>query len=264
MMADHKPSRACYQHGCPSPACARANYQYMSRLRLEYHHGQRRRTGATQARVHTERLLALGWSQAQVARASRLAHRTIGSVLAGVPIISNRTAFAILSIPIGPAPADSRDIDATGTIRRIRALVAIGWPVAQLADQFGMYPTALGSVARGERTRVRTATAKTIALHYRVLCQIPGPSQRARNEARRKGWHGPLAWGDIDNPDCQPETGQPPSTTTSHRKVRADVGRVARLTRAGKSAAEIALQLGCHPRTVIRARGRIREVEVAA
>jgi hypothetical protein len=179
----HTPSRGCYQRGCQSAECAQENYQYMSRLRLDHHRGQKRRCNAAQSRHHVERLLAVGWHQAQIARAAGLAHRTVGSVMAGADTISKRTALALLSVPVGPAPGGHRDVDATGTVRRVRALVAIGWPVAHLAQQFGMYPTALGNIARGELQNVRATTADTVALHYQHLARTPGLSQRARNEA---------------------------------------------------------------------------------
>lgn len=207
-MTTHTPSRACHMRGCPSPACARANYRYMARLRLEHSRGQRRRTDATQTRTHIQRLHAAGWTQAQIARTANLAHRTIGSITSGAPTISNRTALAILNIPIGPAPDDHRDVDATGTIRRLRALAAIGWSLTELGDRIGMYPTAIGNIARGQLDHVRATTAERVARAYRDMSRIPGPSQRAINEARNKGWHGPLAWDDIDNPTCQPEVEQ--------------------------------------------------------
>jgi hypothetical protein len=204
----HTPSRGCYQRGCRRPECAHANYQYMSRLRLEHHRGQRRRTDATQTRHHIERLIAADWTQAQIARSAGLAHHLIGDIRRGQAIVANSTALAILSIPIGPAPADTRDVDATGTVRRLRALVAIGWPIEQLAPQFGIFSTALGNIARGELTHVRATTADTVALHYQHLTRTPGPSNRSRILARKKGWHGPAAWDDIDDPAAMPEVGQ--------------------------------------------------------
>ena len=35
---------------------------------------------------------------------------------------------------------------------------------------------------------------------------------RARLYAQRNGWHGPLAWDDIDNPNEQPETAEDDAT----------------------------------------------------
>ncbi|MDX3713435.1 hypothetical protein PV733_31730 [Streptomyces europaeiscabiei] len=206
-MTTHTPSRGCYQRGCQSDECKQINYQYMSRLRLDHHRGQRRRTDATQSRHHVERLLAADWTQAQIARAARLAHRTIGAVITGAPNVSTQTALAILSVPIGPAPADTRDVDATGTTRRIRALVACGWPIAHLANRFGMYPTALGNIARGQLAHVRATTADLIALDYRELSETAGPSQRSRSKAAANGWAPPAAWDDetIEDPNAHPE-----------------------------------------------------------
>lgn len=206
----HTPSRGCYQRGCQKPGCARENYRYMSRLRLEHHRGQRRRTDATQTRHHVERLIAADWTQAQIARAAGLAHHLIGDIRRGQPNVANSTALAILSVPIGPAPADIRDVDATGTTRRLRALVAIGWPIDQLAPQLGIFPTALGNIARGELAQVRIVTADAVAFLYQHLVRQPGPSNRARILARKKGWHGPAAWDGaaIDDPAAVPEIEQ--------------------------------------------------------
>lgn len=209
MTTDHTPSRACYLRGCPSPECRQENYRYMSRIRLEHHRGQRRRCDATQSRHHIERLLAAGWTQAQIARAAGLVHHLVSDVRRGKQTISNHTAYAILSVPIGSPPTDTRDVDATGTMRRLRALVAIGWPIEQLAPQLGIFPTALGNIARGELRNVRATTADAVALLYQQLVRQPGPSNRSRILARKKGWHGPLAWDDIDDPAAQPEVEQP-------------------------------------------------------
>lgn len=261
--AVHIPSRSCYQHGCPRPECKQADYEYMSRLRLDHHRGQRRRTDATQTRHHIERLLAAGWTKAQIARAAGVAHRTVGAVVGGVANISKRTALAILSVQIGPAPDDARDVDATGTVRRLRALVAIGWPIAHLAKRLGMYDTAVGNIARGELAQVRATTAENVAALYRELCRLPGPSQRARIDARKKGWHGPLAWDDIDNPAEEPDT---EGTVLAARRHKAVIDReqVARLTAQGLSAAQIADVIGCHIRSVSRARGEMARAELEA
>jgi DNA-binding CsgD family transcriptional regulator len=228
----------------------------MSRIRLDYERGQRRRSDATQPRAHIEQLLALGWTQAQISRRAGLAHRTIGAIITGCTKVSNNTARAILNVPLGPAPADSRDIDATGTTRRVQALIAIGYPATYLAGRFGLAESALGRIARGEMAHVRTTTADTVALDYRMLSRIPGPNQRARNDARRKGWHGPLAWDDdIDDPTALPDIDQ--HDDKRGRPAQIDEHRVVRLAREGLTNAQIAQRIGCHVRTVTRARGRV-------
>lgn len=242
----HVASRACYIRGCRRPECKQADYQYMSRIRLEHHRGQRRRTDATQTRAHIERLQAAGWTQAQIARTAGLNHRTVCEIIHGAPTISNRTALAILSIPIGAAPADGRNVDPTGTVRRIRALVAIGWPIAQLAPRFGLYDTALGRIANGRNPQVRATTAQIIARDYRRLSRIPGPSVRARNDGARKGWHGPAAWDDttIDDPTACPELDQPEPELNRNELAELRRREVLHLAGFDVSPEEIAARLG--------------------
>jgi DNA-binding NarL/FixJ family response regulator len=92
-----------------------------------------------------------------------------------------------------------------------------------------------------------------------MLSRIPGPSQRARNDARRKGWHGPLAWDDdIDDPTAKPDIDQHPDKRGKPAQI--DELRVARLVREGLTNAQIAQRIGCHVRTVTRARGRVEQV----
>lgn len=243
----HTASRACYIRGCRRPECKHADYQYMSRIRLDYQRGHRRRTDATQTRHHVERLKALGWTQAQISRAANLASRTITDVSAGTPTISNRTAYAVLNIPLGPPPPEApRDVDPTGTVRRIRALVAIGWPIAQLAPRLGLYETALGRIANGRHPRVRVATAQTIAREYRRLSRIPGPSTRARNAAARRGWAGPAAWSDtsIDDPAAQPDMDQPEPKLTRDELAELRRLEIWHLAGFGVRPEEIAARLG--------------------
>ncbi|MFJ4624283.1 hypothetical protein [Streptomyces sp. NPDC088812] len=242
----HTPSRACYLRGCRLPECREADYQYMSRIRLDHHRGQRRRTDASQTRHHIELLLAAGWTQAQIRRATGLAHRVVGSVLAGQREVANDTARAILAIPLSEPPSDTRDVDATGTVRRVRALIAIGWPVAQLAPRFGLYETALGRIARGELPHVRATTAGAVAVAYRHLSRTPGRSQRARTHAAQRGWHGPAAWDEhtIDNPDARPDADLPEPELTRNELAELRRQEIEHLAGFGIRPEEIAARLG--------------------
>ncbi|MYX14449.1 hypothetical protein GTY67_13685 [Streptomyces sp. SID8374] len=245
--------RRCYQAGCRRPECLNAHYRWCSRYRLDVHEGRPRRVDAAESLNHIQALLDAGWMQSQIARAANLAHRVLTSVRAGQETVSVSTAQAILSVPIGPPPGDQRDVDATGTIRRVRALVAIGWPVAQLAPRFGLYVTALGAIARGELQNVRATTAKRVAHEYRDLSRTPGNSNRARNDARRNNWHGPLAWDDttIDDPSSHPEV----EAAEPHALNRDELAAIRRadvehLDGFGASPEEIARRLGMALSTV--------------
>lgn len=249
--ASHAPSRACYLRGCRQPACKNADYRYMSALRLDHHRGVRRRTDATQTRHHLERLTAAGWSYAQIARTAGIAHRTVG-VATTATSVSTQTARSILNIPIGPPPADTRDVDATGTIRRVRALIAIGWPLAHLAPRFGLYVTALGRITNGQTEHVRATTADTIALDYRHLARLPGPSSRARRHAATRGWHGPAAWDDrtIDDPQASPDVDGPELVLSRDELAALRREEILHLAGYGATPDEIAARLGVGVSTV--------------
>ena len=245
--APHAPSRACYIRGCRRPECKAADYQYMSRIRLDHHRGQRRRIDATQTRNHIERLFAAGWTQAQIGRAAGIAHRIAGDVLLrNQRTVSNTTARAILSIPIGAPPADGPDVDSTGTVRRVRALVAIGWPIAQLATHVGIHETALGRISRGELPAVRIATADSVAAVYRRLSRIPGPSVRSRNDGVRRQWASPAAWDDrtIDDPTARADTCRPEPQLNRNQLAKLRRQEIEHLAGFGVTPEEIAARLG--------------------
>lgn len=96
-------------------------------------------------------------------------------------------------------------IDATGTVRRIRALQALGWRYRDIdeAAGYGGRNWAHNLTTQG---RVHLDTAEKVDLVYRRLGMTPGPSDRVRRHALKMGWPPPLAWDDIDT-DEQPDFG---------------------------------------------------------
>lgn len=97
----------------------------------------------------------------------------------------------------------------TGTARRIRALVAMGYSQTHIARAVGIGPTYISKLAANIRGQVNRQTADRISAIYDKLSMTPGPSRAARDFAHRKGWMPPLAWDDdtIDDPDATPNPG---------------------------------------------------------
>ena len=97
-------------------------------------------------------------------------------------------------------------VDATGTVRRIRALQALGWRYADI-------DAAVGHAERGwahnltAQDRVHVDTAEKVQAAFEQLAMTRGPSERVRRHAARMGWAPPLAWDDIDDPAEQPNIG---------------------------------------------------------
>ena len=104
----------------------------------------------------------------------------------------------MLNIGIGDAGRAPRSrVDATGTRRRLQALIAIGWP---LADQLSRRPNSLCRSMTGELVTARTA--QQVASLYERLWRARPPQatseQRATADAARahaaaQGWLPPLA-----------------------------------------------------------------------
>ena len=104
-------------------------------------------------------------------------------------------------------------IDATGTTRRLRALVALGWTQLDRAERYGASDQYLSLLTRGDRhPKVHIDTANRVRTMYEQLCMtVPAhrPAwvhDRQRRYAARRGWAPPLAWDgdDIDNPQARP------------------------------------------------------------
>lgn len=216
--------------------------------------GVKQRTDSTQPRIHLQRLIARGWTQAQIAAASGLNQATVSIILSGrYSGVHRTTAAAILSVRLDQTPPVPRGlVDATGTRRRIQALAVLGYNLTDIARQIGVAQSSLQQTIDGRWERVRTPVAAKVARVYRQLSTTPAPptrtAEQARNQAMAEGWHGPMAWADIDDPRCEPDPQEP----TAPRHVDAD--DVAELAARGLDDEEIGRRLGVSARTVLRAR----------
>lgn len=108
---------------------------------------------------------------------------------------------------------DYLSVPPLGTHRRIQALVALGWSLAEISRRAG-YDRSHVPLILTRHGPLQARTVERIAKVYDTLSmQLPeektGPQRhaasKARNLARRNGWPPPLAWDDIDN-DPAPAT----------------------------------------------------------
>jgi hypothetical protein len=113
-----------------------------------------------------------------------------------------------------PVLADSALIDATGTRRRLQALVAVGWSGAELMRRIGVLGTDFPKLL--DRDRVLVRTDRAVRALYEELWDTPPPASTRWERATRSralafaaahGWVPPLAWDDdtIDDPDAAPD-----------------------------------------------------------
>lgn len=94
-------------------------------------------------------------------------------------------------------------VPAVGFQRRARALMAIGYTMAQIAEGAGLTPTNLSvKLSRNAGSTVTRATHERMAALYERLHMHPQSgvwADRNRRWAESRGWAPPLAWDDIDN-----------------------------------------------------------------
>lgn len=242
------------RHGCRCDLCRDAARSYRRRLGYDYSNGIRRLVDATQVRVHIERLSARGWTQEQIAAAAGVSQPTVTDIVSRPRSRVRRdTARAVLDVRLDQvAPVPRGLVDATGTRRRLQALMALGYTTADVARRVGVGESSLQQTAEGRWERVKSVTATKVARVYRQLLHLPAPkskhAEKARNDAMACGWHGPMAWADIDDPACVPDPGEPLAPRSVHP---ADV---AELAAQGLDDDMIGRRLGVSPRTVLRAR----------
>lgn len=178
-----------------------------------------------------------------------------------------------------------REYPAIGIQRRIRALCAFGWSIAEQSRRMGITDArALSHIAHRKR-HVYAATHHRVVALYEQLQMTPGPSDHARRWAAAHGWAPPFCWDaeTIDDPAAKPAGVLTRPEQVPHDRLdpvvveRAVAGTrpvsssaekaaaVALLTDRRWSSADIADRLGITQRTVERFRASNREsIEGAA
>lgn len=260
-------------------------------LRAEWRAAQRRRrrlaelglpstdlVDAQPVRDHVRALQAAGMPWKRIAAAAGLHSSTVSHLLYGdargyppSTRIRPETADALLAV--------RAESSAVGTRRRLQALVAIGWTSRALADRLGWNDRNFCRLIVGDQ-RVRPDTARKVRDLYARLLHVLPPEDtaaekraaaRARRRAQALGWVSPLAWedGDIDDPTARPVRGRRPGGDVDELavedlvagRITADrtgpaerAAAVAQLTADDLSAAEIAVRIGMHKRSVVRLR----------
>lgn len=96
-----------------------------------------------------------------------------------------------------------------GTVRRVKALCAIGWTQGELAARLGVTRSRVSNIIRNTRGVVLIDTARKVADLYDELSMVVPVGReatRARKQAAAKRWAPPLAWDDetIDDPKARP------------------------------------------------------------
>ena len=203
--ADRHGTRSCYvQRHCRCDECKAANRRYAdARARVNWtDRFEHQWTTPEKAVAHLDMLRGAGMGLRQIQLRTGIARSTMMQ-LPGRKRISRATEASILAVR--PAPAAGARVDGTGTTRRLRALMAIGYSGKQIGDRLDITTANLWPLVRG-REKVHAATARKVADLYDQLWDQPGNRAKSINLARARGWALPLAWDDdeIDDPTATP------------------------------------------------------------
>lgn len=216
------------------------------------------RVDAEPFREHVSMLTAYGIGLKRIADMAGVSNSTLGKILYGSPSINvkprarveKRVAEAVLAIkPALDHLGKTVTVDATGTHRRLQALVTIGWSQSRIGERLGFEPSNFNRVIH--QPRVHADTARKVRDLYEELWNQPqeGTDHRSRisvnrskSYAKARGWLPPLAWDDetIDDPGTQPAFLE--ESVLVHGSERID--DVEFLIRSGAGQAEILARTG--------------------
>jgi hypothetical protein len=229
--------------------------------------------------AHLKRVLASGRTITQIAKETGLSPQTVRDHSVGRrPALVKSKADVLLAV--APTADPYGLVDATGTMRRMRAMVAMGHPQTVLAAEVGCAYTYTSTLLHGQRATVTVSLDQAVQRTYAKLSMTVGPSVQARLKAQRLGWHGPLAWDEdtISDRRAVPQTDaqQPVATEGENVAARWLLGESVILGREDRREVlqylfewtsnppeDIAARLDMSPEAASRAWERIKEKALA-
>lgn len=239
-----------YMKGCDKCRRYAAWRKRTNVLRVE--NGERITVPLAEVRAHLDKLTAAGMTPKMICEASGISKSTLkGPLYKESGFVAGWVADMILAVPVPAIPAEppplSHVTDATGTLRRIRALARIGWTYRHIAD---VAQTSHRIEHYAGQKWVTHEVAAAIVRAYDLLSMTPGPSNRTASRAAKAGWAPPLAWDDdtIDDPRAKPADSADADVIDEIAVQRALNGERVPLTRAERDHAfRIGLARGLTP-----------------
>ncbi|TYB69676.1 hypothetical protein FXF51_05815 [Nonomuraea sp. PA05] len=207
----HGTIRRYNAYRCRCTPCRAAKSRYdVNRRRLMAYGRWTAYGDAGFVRAHVAGLMARGLSPTAIADLAGVHAECVLQVLneqhVRGPLDINARSLLAVSFDLDAIP-DRVLIDATGTRRRVQALVAIGYSLSAQCALLGRTVNNYYKVLRNPR--VFAETARAVRDLYRELSRTPAPPSRgaklACRRAARNGWLSPLAWDDIDDPNEKPK-----------------------------------------------------------
>ncbi|MFB7244586.1 hypothetical protein ACFCYX_19260 [Streptomyces populi] len=255
--APHHRTLTCYtDYRCRLPECVERYREWdRARYRAKANGEPAKYIAAEPVRRHLTKLYATGITIHAVAATTGLTylavrsftHHEYGNRRPRRRRCTPETAAKILAVNEGNI--NTGRIDATGTVRRLQALVAAGWPLERIGPHAGLSAENLHALTK--RNQVLAGTARQVAEAYELLLHRRPANHgidkrnisRARRRAAANRWPDPAYWATrmdvIDDPDFEPLYG-----VTRREQIAQDANWVMRTAGLDRQAA--AARLGIH------------------
>lgn len=167
---------------------------------------------AAPVRDHIIALLAEGWTLAHLAHQTGLDWTGIQRIYNGqYARVEKRTRDLLMAVEVTGSIVNrgAQRLPNVGVRRRLQALAAFGYSMKHLGEEMGVTEQCINHWH--QTPLVYAETIEKVAHLFDRLATTPGPSKRAVNHAKRKGWPLPLEWDDdsIDDPSATPSGRRP-------------------------------------------------------
>lgn len=237
---------------CHCYPCRAAEGAYAKRRKFLKASGRPLLADAAPIAAHLKRLTTAGDSLTVIAEQIGYSRSTLANITSGrTKKVRSALADKILAIQPGNAMASNKSVPAIGSIRRLRALSAIGHYLKDIAAAADIEHSTASYLLNGHPETIHYELAQRINRGYRQLSTRRGTSARSMRRAEREQWAPPAAWDDdqIDDPNGTPDTGDAAAMT------RDELGayrrqEIAHLASFGIPEHEIAQRLGMSPHYV--------------
>lgn len=210
---------SCVRYGCKKPECMEARRKSN---RANYH-GLKEggaRVSSEEAHRHALGLVSAGMSAQDIAARSGVSVTQVRRLLRGaLPGVLRVNSDAILGVIVPDEHTSMTDglADATGAMRRLRALSVQGFSTTVVSQESGIVRLAISEIRSGDQSRLRVSTLRSIvALHEKFWDTDPldlgvalSSVVRTKNYAEKQKWWPTEAWDDIDAPECRPSLKTP-------------------------------------------------------
>lgn len=237
-----------YRAACTCDPCKAERRRVEKRFRVNRERGITSFVAPAAAQAHLHLLhKTMAWDD--MADATGLPLSSLNLIYAGRRTkIRQETEAKILAT--APRLSGTQLVDATGSTRRIQALLYVGHSLRTLAEACGTSRMRVHKLSLGSQEGIRREHADRIAATYKRLAFKPPVrtrfTVRTTNAAKARGWHGPLAWdgATIDDPKARPDVDEPYMPIPKGGRDSLRRHEIRHLLDCGESPASIAKQMG--------------------